>query len=222
MPAFPTTLWTVIRDAGAGRATAVNEVVTRYWPAVVRFARSKGLDEAAAEDVAQEAFLRVFSDRTLARADETKGRFRNLLLSITRYEVGHYFENRNAGKRGGGRRPLSLDATGEIDEAALAAPETSDPDFDREWFALILSASLAKLEAENLDYHRCLRGFLFEAKSHAAIAASLGKTEAMVRNAISRGKIKLAKIVRDEIAAYVSSSEELEEELEYLSKLIER
>ncbi len=222
MTYFPSTIWTLIRNAGSGRAAAVADVVARYRPAVASFARRQGLDADAAEDVAQEVFLRVFDARILEQADAARGKFRNLLMTVTRHVLGHHFERRKTLKRGGGRRPLSLDATDEVspDDASLAAPAASDPDFDREWFALLLSASLARLERENPDYHRCLRAFVLEEKSHREIARELGKTEAMVRNAISRGKAKLVGIFRDEVSAYASTRAELQEELGALSKLI--
>ena len=61
-PVFPSTLWTLIRSAGAGRDAAVTDFVTRYRPAIVRFACRRWLDAARAEDVAQEVLVRVFED----------------------------------------------------------------------------------------------------------------------------------------------------------------
>lgn len=215
MSYFPTTVWTMIRDAGARRATAVNDFVAHYRGAVVRFARIRGLDEAEAEDVAQEVLLRVFDDRVLERADAARGRFRSLLLAVTRNVLGHHFERKRAQKRGGGARPLSLDRS---DDLSLdVAKDARDPEFDREWLASLLEAALRRLSHENPEYYRCLDAFAAEGRSHREIAAATGKTEAMVRNLISRGKAKLARLLRDQVAAYSSSESECADELRYLS-----
>src|SRR4051812_27480051 len=84
---FPTTAWSAIRSAGAGQSVAVNALVERYRPSVVGFVRRLGLDATSAEDVAQEVFLRLLDDRVLVRADRGRGRFRSLLLAVTRQVV---------------------------------------------------------------------------------------------------------------------------------------
>ncbi|MBI3724948.1 RNA polymerase sigma factor [bacterium] len=221
-PGFPSTLWTLIRSAGAGREAAVADFVTRYRPAVVRFACRRGLDAAEAEDIAQEVFVRVFDDGLLGRADRAQGRFRSLLLAVTRHVLGHHFERRSAQKRGGGKAPLSLDRTDVAAIAEVAARDERDPDFDREWLAALLARALERLKVENRSYHECLSAFLVHGKSHKEVAAALGKTEAQVRHAISRGKAKLGAILRDEIAEYALSPGEFADEVRYLSALLDR
>lgn len=220
MRSFQTTVWATIRAAGAGREGAVGELVGRYRPAVVRFARCRGVDEGEAEDVAQEVFTRLFADRVLERADARRGRFRNLLLAVTRNVLGHHFERRAALRRGGGRPVVSLDRGEGEDPIDPAAPEAPDPDFDREWLAAMLSSALRRLERENPDYAACLNALLVEGRSYAQIAAALGRTETSVRNALSRGRAKLARLLRDEVASYASSREEYQAELELLSGLL--
>ncbi len=218
MSDFPQTVWTQIRRAGAGRETAVATFVSRYRPAVLRFLRRRGLDAARAEDVAQEVFLRVFDDKVLERADAARGRFRSLLLAVTRHVLSHDLERASARKRGGGRSAVALDDAAL--ETALAS-ESRDDEFDREWLASLLALALAKLRSENETHHACLEAFLVEERSHKEVAEKLGKTEATVRNAISRGKARLAAILRESIAGYASSDEEVRDEVRYLSRFLE-
>jgi RNA polymerase sigma factor (sigma-70 family) len=219
---FPTTLWTMIRQAGDGKHTAVTDLVQRYRPAVVRFARSRGLAEDEAEDVAQEVLLRLFDARLVAEAEEVKGRFRSLVLVITRHVLGHHFERQKAKKRGGDLARIPVDGTGELRLSDLAESEGRDAGFDREWLANLLATALGRLERDNPNYAACLRAFLCDEKSHRQIAADAGKTEGSVRNAISRGRARLIQILRDEVASYSSSEGEFEEELRYLGELIDR
>jgi len=219
VPLFPSTVWALIRNASAGTPNSVSEFVDRYRPAIVRFARSRGLAAPEAEDTAQEVFMRVFHGRVLDRADRERGRFRSLLLAVTRHVLGHHFARTGARKRGGGERTLSLS---EIDESvveASAVRDERDPEFDRAWLATLLAAALRRLERENPDYFRCLSAFA-EGKSHREIAEACKKTEASVRNAISRGRAKLATALREEVAAYASSPDELEDEVRYLSTFL--
>lgn len=210
---FPTTLWTAVQNAGAGQPSAADNLVRLYRPAVVRYAQSRGLDAASAEDVAQEVFLRLFDNRVLERADRARGRFRSLLLGVTRHVLLHRREREYAKKRGGGRADASLDS---IDVGG----EERDADFDGEFLAALLSAAFTRMERENPDQHRCLRAFLLEERSHREIANRLGKTENAVALAISRGRARLIAILREEVAAYSSSEGEFEQEIRYLSSLM--
>lgn len=214
---FEDTIWTQVRQAGAGRATAINHFVARYRPAVVRFACQRGLGEADAQDVAQEVFLRLFEHHVLERADPRRGRFRHLLLAIVRHVLGHLREQRQALKRGGGKPPLSLSLDLPPDQLV---EEDTDPDFDREWVACLLASALRRLEGENDDYYRALSEFLVAERSHREVAQAMGKTEAMVRNYISRGRARLAAILRQEIRTYTVSASDFDAELRYLSRFL--
>jgi RNA polymerase sigma-70 factor (ECF subfamily) len=217
---FPSTIWTQVRDAAAGRTTATTDFVARYRPAVVSFVRRRGVDMAEAEDVAQEVFLRLFDGEVLERADRARGRFRSLLLSVTRHVLGHHFEKKSALKRGGAVVTLSFAAVEGLRLDECLAKDEHDPEFDREWLANLLEAALGRLRRENAEYHECVRAFLVDERSHREIASALGKTEAMVRNAISRGKARLARLLREEIGLYASCPAEHEDEVRYLSSLL--
>ncbi len=214
MSEFLSTLWTVVREAGEGRTTAVTSLVEQYRPAVVRFLRHRGLTEADAEDVAQEVFLRLFDDRVLEKADPRHGRFRSLLLAVTRHVMGHFLDRRTAAKRGGGREPIPVDE--------IVASTEREESFDREFVACLLANALARLRRENPDYYEAITAFVVDQRPQADIARERGKTEAMIRNAVSRGKAKLAQILREEVLTYSSSREEFDDELAYLSRFLDR
>jgi len=221
MSDFPTTLWHTIRTAAKGEPRAQTTVVERCRDVVLRFARKRGVDAAEAEDVAQEVFLALLDERVLARADAAKGHFRSLVFAITTHVIGSHFERRGAKKRGGDRASVSLDDPAVLRSLEDAmAKEVRERDFDREWLAALLARGLQRLGAENEAYRACLEASLAGGETYRAIAARTGKTEASVRNAIARGRARLAAIIREEIASYCSSRGELDSEVIYLESLI--
>ena len=72
MTSFRTTLWSRLGDAADGRPTALDEFVSAYRPALVRFLAKRGLSEADAEDVAHDVFVRLLSRDLLAQAEMTE------------------------------------------------------------------------------------------------------------------------------------------------------
>ncbi len=209
MTDFQSTLWTVIRGAGRGDEASLREFVLKYRAPVAAYLARRGLSKDA-EDLAQEVFLRLFQDRVLAKADPARGRFRSLLLAVTRHVVGHHLEKEHARKRGAGQvRPLEG-----ID---VASPEP-DESFDREWVAHLVEVALARLARDHPNYHEALRRALLEGKPWGEIAAALGKSEGEVGNWIHRGRRKLVEYLQDEVRDYSLSRDDYAEELRHLGR----
>lgn len=196
MDEFQSTLWTVIRGARSGDEAALREFALKYRAPVVAYAARRGLRDEA-EDIAQEVFLRLFQDGVLAKADPSKGRFRSLVLAVTRNVIGHHVERAKTKKRGGGR----VQSLGDLDPAG-----SRDDDFDREWVSHLVEVALARLAKEHPSYH-------------AALSASLeGRPyEGDSKNHLFRGRQKLAEYLRDQVRDYSTSRADYEEELRYLS-----
>ncbi|HEX7896336.1 MAG TPA: sigma-70 family RNA polymerase sigma factor [Planctomycetota bacterium] len=193
MSEFQSTLWTVIRGAGKGEEAALRDFVLKYRPPVLAYLARRGF-RAEAEDLAQEVFLRVFQDRVLLKADPSLGRFRSLLLSVTRHVLGHHVERELAKKR----------------QAPSPTPEPAlDEDFDREWVAHLIEVALARLAKEHPNYHDALR-------------ASLEGGTPADYNHVARGKKKLAEYLKDQVRDYSASRAELDEELRFLSRFFPR
>ena len=189
MSEFQSTLWTVIRGAGKGDEAALRDFVLKYRPPVLAYLVRRGF-RAEAEDLAQEVFLRVFQDRVLLKADPSLGRFRSLLLSVTRHVLGHHVERELAKKR--------------VPPPPVPEPST-DEDFDREWVAHLIEVALARLAKEHPNYHEALR-------------ASLEGGTPADYNHVARGKKKLAEYLKDQVRDYSASRAELDEELRFLSR----
>ena len=213
MSAFPATRWTLIDAARSGDDHAFDELVRRYHPPVVSYLGWKGL-RADAEDLAQEVFLQVYHKRILDGAGPEQGRFRSLILAVTRNVVGNHLRKVNAKKRGGGKAPASL---AELDPAA---PPEDEEAFDRAWLVRLLEMALERLACEHPHYHDALRQVTLEGKSRQEVANALNRSPADVRNHVHRGRKKLSQYIREEVDRYAASQRHRDTELECLARLL--
>ncbi len=201
-------MWTLIQGAREGNEDALQDFVRRYRAPVIAYCTRRGF-RAEAEDLSQEVFLRLFKERLLFKADPSRGRFRSLLIAITRHVIGNHVERATAKKRGGGKvLPL-----GGID---VASP-TDDEEFDRDWVAHLIELALDRLAREHANYHEALQRFLMAGQSYAEIEAETGKSAGELKNHIYRGKQKLIQYLRELVRDYAASRSEYDEELQHLA-----
>ncbi len=224
---FPTTRWSRVVAAGDGDAReALAELCAGYWFPLYAFIRRKGNDPERALDLTQGYFARLLERRTVAAADPARGRFRSFLMADCGHFLAHERERDQAGKRGGGRSVLSIDARDAEGRYALepAHEETPERLFERDWALALLEGVLAGLRAE---YERTGRGAVFEvlkgvltgggrAVPQSELARRLGTTEAAAQVAVHRLRKRYREAVRAAIAATVADEGEVEDELRTL------
>lgn len=140
---FPTTVWTDIRGAGASDPAALERVARAYRAPVLRYLRLKGASDADAEDLCQEAFVRLLRGEVFAAADRSRGRFRSLLRTVV---VRTWID---AQRREKPERPVA-------DSSSVEA----DPDFDREWVVELVDRALRELRRSRSPYYPVLEGHL--------------------------------------------------------------
>lgn len=211
MARFHTTVWETISAARGGERQAQNEFVTRYRPAIVSYLRLKKAPEP--EDLAQEVFLRVFANDLLERVDPARGRFRSYLLAVTRNVLSEQQRKDHALKRG-------RDHTRVVLTDAVAVAE--DPGFDACWCRDLLQRALETLRAEHPRQHRVLELRLLEDLPYQEVAERLEKPVEHVRVDVHRARQRLARVIRTEIATYCASEEEIEDELNWFRRALER
>lgn len=207
------TRWTLIDAARSGDEEAQRRFVRKYRRPTVAYLRACGLGSGA-EDVAQEVFLRLFQDGVLDKADPSKGKFRSLLLAVTKNLLGKHLRAERAEKRGGG-------AVQSLGDRQVSAPQP-DEAFEREWLLNILDLCMARLEREHPHYHGALSRFLLEGRNQTQVAEAMGKSARDVRNYVHRGKQKLVAYMREEAWNYSASRTEYAEEIQHLSRLLAR
>ena len=217
-------------NTGTNTRRALEELIQAYWFPLYAYVRRRGEPSAQAEDLVQGFLTRLLEKKDLARVDRAKGKFRSFLLASLKHFMANEYARRNAIKRGGGARVVSLDA---LDAEARYAVEPTDdmtPDrlFDRRWALAVLDQVLARLCQEYTDADKaalfetirdCLtphRGRLL----YARLAEGLGMTEGAVKVAVHRMRRRYRELLQDEIAQTVDSPTQVEEEIAYLLKCL--
>jgi len=204
MTAFISTLWPLIEEAKNENSDALQEFVQKYHAPVVAFIERAG-QQHQAEDLAQEVFIEIIRDRILEKADPRKGRFRSLILAITKHIISRDRRRQQAKKRGSGRVvPLG--------DFEVPTPE-EDEDFTRVWTEYLTHEALHQLSESDPDYHQAVQMFFFEETPYQDIVEATEKSMSWVKNSIYRGKLKLAAIIRELVSEYSSSNEEFEHEM---------
>lgn len=211
MKHFPTTQWSEILQAARGDQKRSLEFAVRYRPAVVEFLRWLGYSEEQAEDLAQEVFLDLLRRNVLADADPSKGKFRSLLMSVTRHVASVARQREAARRRGGDARMVPLD------EVQVATAAKQEEMFDRIWAEHLVSLALDDLSRENPAYYQALHLSL-EGKSYAEIARAMAKSLAEIKNYVYRAKAWVRRAVRERISEYAATPEAMKEELDRLGR----
>jgi RNA polymerase sigma-70 factor (ECF subfamily) len=217
--AFQSTIWSRILDAAGGNPSEINRLLVRYRPPIVAFLRRMGKSREDAEDLAQEVLLKVGQTEFLRKADRERGRFRDLLLAVTRRTAVDQDRRRSAAKRGGGwkRVPLPGDGGGEDAKEPAAAGPDEEAEFSRLWAANLLQLALVRLRREcrarGTRHFEALRLTQYDGKSYREAAGLLGCKETDITNWVHAGKRRLKEMVGEFIREYAGSDDEWRAEL---------
>ncbi len=225
-----TTHWSVVlsaRQPDSPQATEALETLCRtYWYPLYAFVRRQGCSPQDAQDLTQEFFARLLEKNYLKSAQEQKGKFRTFLLVALKRFLANDWDRRHAQKRGGFAPVISIDEAWAESRFAAEPVAEGQPDqqFDRQWAMTLLDQTMKRLEEEYVSTGRAklfqaLRGLLVKEASalpYAEVAAGLRLTEAAVKMAVHRLRGRYREILKEEIAATVSSPEEVEAEIQHL------
>lgn len=229
---FPTTHWSlVVAAGGSGGAEsrhALDELCRLYWPPVYSFVRSGGRDAEAALDLTQGFFARLLEKGDLKQADRTRGRFRSFLLASVKHFVANEWDRARAQRRGGGTTLASLDV--EDAEArygpSLAAPQTPETIYEKQWAMTLLGNAMTRLEAEmagskHARHFPRFKPFLTLAggdESYRGLAREIGSSEPSVKVAIHRMRRRFGALVREEVSHTLDDPRpaEVDDEIRYL------
>jgi DNA-directed RNA polymerase specialized sigma24 family protein len=230
---FPSTQWSLLAEATLNGDTrgrdALAEFYRQYHEPVVAFVRRRGFPPDDIEDLAHEFFVHLMEKTTLRRADASRGRFRSFLLGALVRFLAHARDRRHAAKRGGGHAPVSFD------ELAGSAAEPNVPAveqhaYDRDWAVQLLRRALAQVEAEFMQRGRTadfivLRAYLPGAghppPAYEDSAVRLGLGLGAFKTEVHRLRLRVREVLRREIAATVSSPEQIEDEVAYLGRVLQ-
>lgn len=232
-PNFATTQWHVVRNAGDADSAVANgalqQLCQQYWYPLYVYVRRQGLDSTAAEDLTQAFFADLLEREDIRDADPSSGKFRAFLLAAIKHFLHNQWKRERAQKRGGGRRPLSIDFA-EADSRYRGQPfeqRTPETLFERQWALTLLDEVRRKLARE---FEQRGRKHVFErlkpylgGKGETTIAetaAHLGMTEVATKVAIHRMRVRFGEILRAEILNTLDSPDDLDAEIDHLFRVL--
>lgn len=224
---FPSTHWSVVLAAGTASRDgdeALEQICRKYWRPLYAYVRRRGYGRQDAEDLTQEFLARFIEKRYLGLADPQRGCFRSFFLTALEHFLSDEWDRARAAKRGGSRRILSLDANPTDCSFEPADDLTPEKAYEQYWGETLLAAVLDRLAAEyanagKMHQFETLKRFLWGrdgAVTYAEIAGQLSKTEAAVKTAVRRLRVRYGELLRQEIAQTVTTVEELEDEIRWL------
>jgi RNA polymerase sigma-70 factor (ECF subfamily) len=232
---FPSTHWTVVLTAVASGGPQAEAAMARlcesYWYPVYGFLRMKGYAPHEAEDLTQTFLGRMVHKDMLAGLTSEGGRFRAFLLTALKRFLANEWNREHAQKRGGGRIIVSIDETAENRyQKEIADKTTPETLFERHWALAVLNRVFAGLRAEYRSAGKealfarvegCLPGAQSQTASGDA-GTELKMSEAAIRMAAHRLRRRYGQMLRSEIAATVSSPDEIDAEIRYLIEIVGR
>jgi RNA polymerase sigma-70 factor (ECF subfamily) len=232
--AFPATRWSLVQRIQQGSEDdarrALEEICRSYWYPVYGFLRRSGHSQHDAEDLTQAFFQRLIEERSIRSAQMERGRLRSFLLGVLKRFLGDHFERQRAAKRGGRVKIVSIDEDEAESRYAREPEDLRSPDalFDRAWAMRVLTTAETHLgteceRADDLEAFEALREFLplgENATPYRKVATRLGIAEPTLRLQVHRMRKRYAKLIEEEIAQTVGSSEEVKTELAHLMTVI--
>jgi RNA polymerase sigma-70 factor (ECF subfamily) len=224
---FTATHWTQVaqaaeRDGSVQAQQALEALCARYWPAIYGFLRRKSHGPEDAADLAQGFFASLLENNALARADRTKGRFRNFLLGALQRFLADESRRDGAQKRGRGKVVLAFDFES-VEQSYL---EESDPGltpeqvYDRRWAATVLETAFAELqeefrEAGQVSRFDAMKRYLSEEVAdgdYEKLGAQFGLVPKAVSSAVARLRERYRELVRRNVMATVAGAEDVDAE----------
>jgi DNA-directed RNA polymerase specialized sigma24 family protein len=220
---FHATRWSLVLEArsrDAGGQAALSELCALYYQPVVAFLRREGRDPDAARELAH-AFFESLISRGVGAPDPARGRFRSYLLGALKHFLVARRTAESAQKRGGHSEHIAWDGS----EADAAPPAAHDAAFDRDWALAILAAAMTALEAEharNPGSFRILRPWLDPShdRPQKDAARDLGISEAALKVAIHRLRVRWREHVRTAVRATLHDPADLDDEMRHLLDIL--
>ena len=233
--AFAATHWSTVLAAGradAPKAQAALEKLCRtYWYPLYVYVRRHGRSAHDAQDLTQEFFARLIQADGLAQVQPEKGRFRSFLLVSLKNFLADAHDRARAQKRGGGRPLLSLDDLNPEARFQTEPRDEASPDrvFERRWAYALLETVMRRLQDEfagagKNNLFKALKPFLVgdtEGLSYAAVATTLGVSEAAAKMTVTRMRRRYRELLRAEVAHTVAEPAEIEAELRHLFAVLQ-
>ena len=234
--AFASTHWTMVSLAAGSQSpeeaqAALATFCQAYWPPLYTFLRRRGYTPSDAQDLIQGFFANLFQQNFLSRADRDKGRLRTFLLGSLQHYVANEYDRARTLKRGGGQQIVSMDEHLAEAEAALAVTHHLGVtgSYDQAWAAAVVTRVWEQLQDAlategQTRWLEELKPFLIGGETAPPrpqeVATRLNVSIDTLRSALRRLRERYRELIRLEVARTVASPAEIDEELNYLYRLL--
>ncbi len=233
---FEQTHWTLVHEAAQSESPeaaerALTSFCQAYWPPLYAFLRRRGYPPADAQDLTQAFFAHLLEQNTLSRATPDKGRLRTFLLGSLQHFLANDYDRANALKRGGGKQIVSIeDHLVEAEAAVLVGAEQDESGwYDQTWAATLVSRAWARLQESfaregKADWLAALKPFVVggtpNPPSHNEVAEQLNVPSSTLRTWLQRLRQRYREALRSEVARTVPNSADVDDELQYLYRVL--
>jgi len=227
---FTTTHWSVVLAAGPPESShyqeALETLCETYWFPLYAYLRCYGYNAHQAEEYTQAFFANLLEKRGLRLVDPKHGKFRSFMLAALKHFLADERGRRLARKRGGDWKALSLNFENAETQYVVEPAHDLSPEklFEKSWALTVLERTMARLKAESAATGKqklfdrlkaCLIG-LGDSISYRQMATELNMTEGAVKVAMHRLRRRYRELLRDEIAQTVTTTDEVDEEIQNL------
>jgi len=178
----------------------------------------------------QAFFAKLIEQDWLAQVERRESRFSTLLITVLKNFLIKQYRREVAQKRGGGESPVPLDLAQAESwfGAEPATSETPESLFEKRWAHAVMEAALLRLREECVStgktkVYELLSPFLSREPSsgdYEAVAEKLGIAPRSVAVAVHRLRADYRAMVREEVAAGLSNSTRVDEELRALAEAL--
>ncbi len=174
----------LVRRCRAGDGSAWEEIVAQFSRRIFNLAFRFTSSVEAAEDLTQEAFVRIY--RTLDQYDAKQGDLANWLMRLARNLIIDDYRHRQ-------RNPQNSYAVEDHTFHLRAVGTSAQKEIERRELAAQVQEAIDKLPS---DLRTCVILRDIEELTYQEIVDTLKIPEGTVKSRINRGRIELAKILR--------------------------
>lgn len=230
---FASTHWSVVLAAQGdllSSSTALEKLCGTYWRPLYVFARRSAHNEHDAQDLTQAFFEQFLQKGYIRAADPRRGRFRSFLLTSFRHFLTKEWAKTRTAKRGAEFTFVSFEELTPAENGQLQHSCKLDPEaaYDHQWALRVFEVALGRLRTEfaqagkqhQFDQLKTFLSRLGTNADYRVVADRCGMSEGAVAVAVRRLRVRYGELLRAEIANTVASPQDIEAELELLSKAL--
>jgi len=237
---FQTTHWSEIFNVrmtdDVRQKMVMDSLLRRYWKPVYCCIRHQGYDNEGAKDLTQGFFQEiVLNSNLIPQADQSKGRFRTLLLTALNHYLISVHRKEKAKKRAPSSQTLLLESEDLPNLPKGRSSMSPDQVFSYVWATEIIDQVIVQVEQECCSTGKEKHWQIFHAKILAPIMENApGPTlrelceeysvdnEARASNMIITVKRCFRRVLEDQLRRFVRTDSEIEDEFNELLGIIAR